>query len=237
MWMNANWTMADASTLVSTPWAATSAAAKRASSSATTSTHASTALWVSVQRAQCFCKQQPRLHPPTWHTQMFQRPMHKTELLKIICVTPTNLDIVLKVSGGREILLYFFWSVWFMKELLSLCCFADACMLLIALRHEKADRELSNKFPNIHIQIWGWRHNEGWQVQAGSRHWAFILSSNMLWEKGSVSRGEQNKLITATLGSMWPVSLICLKCLCFVFLIEVNLNASTFHSIGSWQAF
>lgn len=44
-WMNASSTMVGASTHVSTPWAAMNAAAKRASSSATTSTHVSTALW------------------------------------------------------------------------------------------------------------------------------------------------------------------------------------------------
>lgn len=52
MWMNVNSTTVGASTLVSTPWEATSAAAKKASSSVTTSTHASTALWVSVQHTQ-----------------------------------------------------------------------------------------------------------------------------------------------------------------------------------------
>lgn len=59
MWMNASSIMVGASTLVSTQWAATSAAAKRASSSATTSTHASTALWVSMQNThftkKCVC--------------------------------------------------------------------------------------------------------------------------------------------------------------------------------------
>lgn len=55
--------------------------------------------------------------------------------------------------------------------------------------------------------------------------------------KESLSPREQNKLITATLGSMWSVSQICLKCLCFVSLTEVDLNASTFHFIESWQPF
>lgn len=53
MWMNACSTMVGASTLVSTLWAATSAAAKRASSSAITSTRASTAPLVSLHREQC----------------------------------------------------------------------------------------------------------------------------------------------------------------------------------------
>lgn len=47
MWMSASSTTAAASTRASTPWAATSVAARRASSSVTTSTRASTALWVS----------------------------------------------------------------------------------------------------------------------------------------------------------------------------------------------
>lgn len=65
MWMNASSTTVAANTLVSTPWAATNAAAKRASSSATTSTHASTALWVSAQRVyNLFCK--PCLHLLVW---------------------------------------------------------------------------------------------------------------------------------------------------------------------------
>lgn len=51
MWMNASSTMVGASTHVSTPWAAMSVAAKRASSSATTSTRASIAQWVSSQDA------------------------------------------------------------------------------------------------------------------------------------------------------------------------------------------
>lgn len=82
-----------------------------------------------------------------------------------------------------------------------------------------------------------WWHNEGWQVQAGSCHWAFIWNSNMLWEKGSLCPSEQNKSITATLWSMRSVSQISLKRLCFVSFTEVDSNVTTFHSIGSWQPF
>lgn len=43
----------------------------------------------------------------------------------------------------------------------------------------------------------------------------------------------QHELITATLCSVRSVSQISLKCFCFVFLTEVNLNPNTFHSIES----
>lgn len=159
MWMNASSTMEGANTLVLTPWAATSAAAKRASSSATTSTHASTALLVSVS----FCRY--------------------------------------------------------------------LCLLVVLHRKKKTTvNYTANKI--IHIQINDFRHNEGRQVQAGSRYQACIWSSNMLWEKSLCPR-VHNKLITATRRSVCSVSQISLRCLCFVFLTEVNLNASSFHSIGS----
>ena len=61
---------------------------------------------------------------------------------------------------------------------------------------------------------------------------SFYLQQQHAVGKGSLCPLEQNELITAILRSTWSMSQISL-CLCFVFLTEVNLNASAFHSIGS----
>lgn len=117
-------------------------------------------------------------------------------------------------------------------------CFVKSalqCVVICFLGCVFVQKKSWSKFSKSHIQTFDWQHNEGWQVQADSRHGAFICGSNMLWEKGSPCPREQNALITATLCSVRSVSQISLECFCFVFLTEVNLNASTFRSIESWQ--
>lgn len=116
-----------------------------------------------------------------------------------------------------------------------LVLWVEACIAnCISLWKKTKIYQVSSQYSHTNLRL-----TAQWGVTGSSRlpSLSFYLQQQHAVGKGFLCPWEQNKLITATLWSMWSVSQISLKSLCFVSLTEVNLNASAFHSIGSWQPF